>query len=583
MLTERVPLYKNIRLWLILNVSAIIVLAACLSGLGIRQIAQQRIEEEEKFRNRMTVESERVMKTMALSFYEYDRRALDQIISSFLMDDNAIYAVFLRDILGNLDFGLMRNGARLLPLTAPLDDLAVIQDRLLKKDLPISYRQNVLGTLLVYFSPRDMARRIDHYIQNTILLFQLFGFASLVLVNTGMGLALFLKELLDQQKIRLHQSESKFRTYIESSPTALFIIDAQGRYRFVNAAASQLTGYTREELLAMTIFELSDTAEPQARFAELRQSGRICVEIALKKKTGASAHVILDAIRIQASEYMGYCTDITGRKQIEEQLSQHNLLLQRAVQAKQQEMETLFERLLRHEKLATIGQMAGSIAHELRNPLGAVKQAAFYLQRLIQRGQFDLANPKVQEYLALIAAEIETSERVIAALLQMTRLAPMHHERILIRPLLQDAINRCALSQEIRINLDGVPEDLEIQADPLQLRQVFINLLTNAGQAITGVGDVTIRATPRPAEHMLELEMQDTGSGIPPQHLEVVFEPLFTTKATGTGLGLSVCKQIIENHQGEIRLRSQPAQGTTVTIRLPLEDGNRSDRQTEGR
>lgn len=264
--------------------------------------------------------------------------------------------------------------------------------------------------------------------------------------------------------------------------------------------------------------------------------------------------------------------EIAERKRAEEQIKQHNVLLKQAVQKKQQEMEALFEKLLRQEKLATIGQMAGSIAHELRNPLGAVKQSAFFLKRLYHKQQLRASNPKVKEHLDLIETELNASERVISDLLQMTRMTPPYRKQTDLCPIIVDAVERCHLPEKVQFTIDLHPKPFLMWVDPSQLRQVLINLLTNAVQAIHEKGNITVRAKSLPQDKVSVIEIEDTGIGVEPDAHNKVFEPLYTTKSTGTGLGLSICKQIIERHNGHISIRSEKEQGTIVTIVLPNQE-----------
>jgi signal transduction histidine kinase len=296
------------------------------------------------------------------------------------------------------------------------------------------------------------------------------------------------------------------------------------------------------------------------------------VEITLLRSDGTTLSVESTSIPIMlqgqpATLIIGQ--DITERKRAEEQIKNQNILLKKAVQEKQREMEALFERLLRQEKLATIGQMASSIAHELRNPLGAVKNSVFFLKRLYHNQHLDTSNPSVEEHLNLIETELNTSERVIADLLQMIRMKPPQREQTDLGPIIEDAVKHCHFPKGVQCIIELQPESFLISADPIQLRQVFVNLLTNAIQAITGDGSITIRAKQVPEDQSCVIEVEDTGTGIEYDTLDNVFEPLYTTKAAGTGLGLSICKQIIENHQGQISVKSRVGQGTTVTILLP--------------
>lgn len=380
-----------------------------------------------------------------------------------------------------------------------------------------------------------------------------------------------------QMEAALRESEEKYRILAENSPIGIFVSDAE-RFIYTNQHLCKITGFSRDELLNMPD-PLGSLFAPEERkrlltYARSRLSGSPVptdYETCSIRKDGKEVSLKLTVVSIVLSGrrvLQGTVEDITERKRAEEQIKNQNFLLEQAVQEKQREMEALFDRLLRQEKLATIGQMAGSIAHELRNPLGAAKNSVFFLKRLWQKQQVDASNPKVQEHLALIETELDTSERVISNLLQLTRMKPIKREQTDLRPIIEDAASHCQLPEQIRLTFDLKPEPFMIWADPSQLRQVFINLLTNAVQAIEGDGRITISANQVSEDGSIMIEVQDTGTGIAPDALDKVFEPLYTTKMAGTGLGLSICKQIIEHHNGHISLRSGKGQGTTVMIGL---------------
>lgn len=248
-----------------------------------------------------------------------------------------------------------------------------------------------------------------------------------------------------------------------------------------------------------------------------------------------------------------------------ERLRNRNLLLKQAVREKELEMAAMYEKLLRREKLAVIGQLTGSIAHELRNPLSAVKQSVYFLNRMAQRGKLESA--KAREHLGLIESEINTSAKVIDDILSMTRLKPADLYEQDLRLLTENARDSCGIPNGIRVVADFVPDPFRITADGNQMRQLLANLFTNAVQAMGEEGRITIRA--RMSGTDAEIEISDTGTGIEPENLDRVFDPLFTAKASGTGLGLCICKQIVENHNGEIDVLSAFGKGTTVRVILP--------------
>lgn len=369
----------------------------------------------------------------------------------------------------------------------------------------------------------------------------------------------------------LRESEEKYHRLFELESDALFLLSKEtADITEANAAAVALYQYRRDELLTMKALHLS--AEPdKSRQAMDDTSGLVPIRYH-RKQDGTIFPV---EITFRDFDYSGHpmriaaVHDITDRKRAEEQLKNQNVLLEQAVQQKQREMEALYDKLLRQEKLATIGQMAGSIAHELRNPLGAVKQSVYYLKRLAHNQELTPSNPKALRHLDLIDAELETSARVIADLLDMTHMKPPQCQPTSMRLLIEELLQRCHLPEQVQVTTSLQPESLTVVVDPLQMRQVLLNVLTNAAQAIEGDGAITVSAKQLTEPGETVIEVHDSGGGIAPDALSKVFEPLYTTKANGTGLGLSICKQIIENHGGQIAVTSQPGQGTTVTIVLP--------------
>jgi signal transduction histidine kinase len=225
------------------------------------------------------------------------------------------------------------------------------------------------------------------------------------------------------------------------------------------------------------------------------------------------------------------------------------------------------EQLIRSEKLAAIGQLASGVGHELRNPLGAIKNANFYIRRRALNTDLPTTEPKVMEFLKIIDEEVNSANKVITDLLGFSRVRKPEASPAHIAGIIEDALRytpmpeKVTLVKEINNNLPMVMVDGE------QIKQVFVNIILNALQAMPEGGQLELRA--RDKGRFVEVAFTDTGSGIPDDIRSKIFDPLFTTKAKGVGLGLSVCKTIMEHHQGEIRVESQVGQGTTFTISLP--------------
>jgi len=228
-----------------------------------------------------------------------------------------------------------------------------------------------------------------------------------------------------------------------------------------------------------------------------------------------------------------------------------------------EELEKAKEALILKTRLAAIGQMSAQIAHELRNPLGAVSNAVFYLKR-----QVPVSEEKWSEYLSLIDSEVTTCNRFIGDLLDVTRGKALNRETSNLKDLIDRVLNRHDIPKSVDIEINCEPAPFEIFADNDQIVQVFDNLLKNSLDAIEQrSGKIEICAH-RDGENDI-ITFSDSGRGISPEDQASVFDVLFTNKPAGTGLGLAICKQIIERHGGTIELVDRVSSGTTFQLRLP--------------
>ena len=250
-----------------------------------------------------------------------------------------------------------------------------------------------------------------------------------------------------------------------------------------------------------------------------------------------------------------------------------------------EELKQSQQLLVRQEKLASLGRLAAGLAHELNNPLSSVAGFAEALQRRVAGGQAAEANGlrDFQEYLGLIQEEVERAATIVRRLLDFARMREPTFEPVQLERVLANAVTfvqRTARLANQRIVVAPFPEGAVVHADGQMLQQVFLNLLTNALDAIEGAGEVRIEARTRGAgaerggrPAWIDVVVSDTGSGIASEDLGKVFDPFFTTKAVGkgTGLGLAICQSIIEQHRGTIEVASRGVgMGVAVTVSLPL-------------
>ena len=224
------------------------------------------------------------------------------------------------------------------------------------------------------------------------------------------------------------------------------------------------------------------------------------------------------------------------------------------------------EQLVRRERLAALGELSAVVAHEVRNPLGAIFNSVASIRRIIGPGS--PAEPLVD----IVAEEADRLNRIVADLLTFARPPAPHPHPVPLAPLVEDAV-RGALAESpgaVRVELDLEEDVPPVTVDERMMRQAFLNLAINAMQAMPQGG--RLRAAVRRAAGAPEVmvEFSDTGPGITAEVRARIFEPFFTTKAKGTGLGLAVVKRIIESHQGHLTLDSQPGTGTCFRLYLPL-------------
>lgn len=271
-------------------------------------------------------------------------------------------------------------------------------------------------------------------------------------------------------------------------------------------------------------------------------------------------------VRIDRADELGQLGDAFGTMAAEVRQTRHTL--EHRIAERTRDLESTVtqlneaqEALVRRERLAMLGQLSSGVGHELRNPLGVMTNAVYYLKAVLAT-----APANVLEYLEILQQQITLSEKIVSDLLDFARQKPPRRTPTPLRETTESQVAKLGRTEGVEMDIQ-IPEDMpRVLVDPVQLGQVVLNLLTNASQAMNGHGRISVRA--RENGTRVFYEVSDTGPGIPPQNLEKIFEPLFTTKARGIGLGLSVSRMLARANGGELMAASTPGQGATFTLWL---------------
>jgi PAS domain S-box-containing protein len=365
----------------------------------------------------------------------------------------------------------------------------------------------------------------------------------------------------------LRRSEATARAVLQSATEGILLIDASGRITLVNAAGERMFGYNPDELLGQPLEVLLPDRihdmhrDHRARYfagPRVRPMGS-GLDLAGRRKDGTEFPVEISLSYVQAAEgmsAMALITDITERKRVEAQL--------------QRQRETLYQ----SEKLAALGTLSAGIAHEMNNPLGIITSRIEVM--LLDAEEHNLPT-QVLEDLQVLHRATQRVARIASNLRSFARQTPREHARVDLNAVVQETL----LLMQKPLEVDGIrlttrldPALAPILGDASTLQQVLLNLVTNAREAMASGGEIRIETSPAAAPAgWVQLVIHDTGPGISPEELLKVFDPFYTTKETGTGLGLSVSYGIIQDHHGTVDVQSIPGRGTTFVLAFPAAPG----------
>jgi PAS domain S-box-containing protein len=358
------------------------------------------------------------------------------------------------------------------------------------------------------------------------------------------------KEITERKKLEevLRKSEKQASAAIEAVRALTFSYDvATGKIDW-GGAIEEITGCTKEEFAKVDIEGWAERIHPDDRdeiLSVLREAmgkDRATAEYRFRTKKG---YVTLSSISLTEKQdgkpvrLVGILQDVTELKEMQ-------------------------EKMVRSERLVVLGQLAGGVGHELRNPLGAIKNAAYFLNMALEQPE-----PEVKETLEILEREVATSERIVSSLLDFACPKSPTRRKVDINEVVLEVLSRNNVPENIEV-LRQLEESLPaILADPDQLGQVFSNIIRNGIQAMPEGGRLLVKSKVLNPE-WVAISITDTGVGIPPKERPKVFEPLFTSKAKGIGLGLALTKTLVGGHGGSIEILSKVGKGSTFRVKLPI-------------
>lgn len=378
------------------------------------------------------------------------------------------------------------------------------------------------------------------------------------------------------QEINQRENEiSGFAHIIEESLNEIYIFDSMTlKFVRVNRGARLNLGYSMEELSNLTPFDIKPefTAESLQKMIEpLRVGEETKIEFTTvhRRKDGSSYDV---EVHLQLSTFqsvpvfVAIILDITERKKAEDELRKYREHLEVLIEERTKDLMASQEKLRDTERLTILGKISGSIAHEIRNPLGVIDSSAYCLS-LIHKDMDD----KTNVHLDKISNSVNKCTSIIKSIQDMAILKEPHKTRVDIALLVKDSLRIANVPASVEVVIK-VPEGKHyVGVDENQISMVFNNLFTNAVHAMDDTGTIWIDVY-NESEKWVVVSIRDSGTGIDSEMIKTIFEPFIGTKTSGFGFGLALCKMIVERHGGVIEAQSEKGNGTIFFVKLLSND-----------
>ena len=428
----------------------------------------------------------------------------------------------------------------------------------------LAFGFSIHAVLLLWFFtfPLELALKIIQSISIPYLV---------VFTITTMLIGMFI--LSQQQRInierRLAESEKKYRELVDMMLEGIWMADKDGKTTFVNPAIATMLGYEMQEMIGQHVnnfVKKSLQKKLDKYFARRKQGFKDKYDFEYLRKDGSTllASVATTPVYDEKGVFSGALAaiqDITERKTAEKQLARQAKGLEEIVEERTQDLRKAQTQLIKAEKMITLGELAGSVGHELRNPLAVIRNSVY----LLKSASTDEA--KRREYINLIEQETVNASRIITDLLDYSHIQPLKPIACDTLDVVNEVLERNKPPENVSVSV-RVPRDLpKILVNPQQIGQIMANLVSNAYEAMPLGGSMDISGESN--EGQIEINIKDTGKGISKKELTRIFEPLFTTKTRGIGLGLAISRRLADLNHSEIRVKSRIGEGTIFTLILP--------------
>jgi PAS domain S-box-containing protein len=386
-------------------------------------------------------------------------------------------------------------------------------------------------------------------------------------------------DFTDQVKAQLELTRERdfISKVLEIIPTLVCVMNAEGKIIHFNKHSEKISGYSSDEILGRFIWELPFLPEDLRNQKDLSHSGSFNSDTSDtsvdywtsrdgQKRLVQWAHTFIRNSRGELEYVIGSGIDITERKLTEQELTKHRERLEELVEERTRELHDAQAELINNERLAALGKLTAVVSHELRNPLGTIKSSVFTLSTMVEK------EGKIKKIIERIERGVTRCDTLIEDLLDFTRARDLFITHTQLDDLLNEIVEDYPFPSEIKITT-RIESGAAVMLDRERFRRCIINLIDNACHAMNEIRDgreKNLTVDCKLADDQLEIKVIDNGIGIPENEIDRIFEPLYSTKNFGAGLGLSIVKQIVNQHNGNIQLESLIGEGTTVTISLPL-------------